>query len=84
MRILVSQECIDKGKAGDSRFCPVALSLQAAGLDSPAVGPLRIWWKRHDKRVMYQDPPDSVKWFVRRFDDGETVRPFTFELVGQL
>lgn len=75
--IAVTQEHIDNGKAMSCGACPIALAAKevfvegleiAVGIDCIGVD------------TYFVDLPDVARRFVRAFDDGKFVRPFTFEI----
>lgn len=76
MKIEVTQQDIDSGKKSDTSCCPVALAM------ARAVEPLRVSvitkWASIDGR--YHSLPPEVTTFIKRFDIGGAVDPFTFEL----
>lgn len=84
MRIDVTQEDIANGVRLDHRCCPVARAIERAtgmqasvdvdrGCNNPSafvvIG-----------SVAAVDLPHSVMWFVKKFDRGGQVEPFSFEL----
>ena len=75
MRIQVTQEHIDKGERMRGRQCPIALALRDAGISDPTVFTSSIDF---GERTVVS--PDDVEAFVRRFDAGNRVRPFWFDL----
>ena len=84
MRISVTQRDIDRGEQYSPQDCPIARAarrhfrdvsvvwdaLLATGQLRPGPSPLAGWFEL----------PDEAKEFIRAFDDGEDVHPFTFEL----
>ena len=81
--INVTQQDIDKGAPCDSESCPIALAVLRAtesdgGAFGPevAVGPLRV---EIGALGEFRLPPVATK-FRRRFDAGERVEPFSFEI----
>jgi len=79
MKIEVKQEHIDKGDRTSPCSCPVALALKEAGLPDPGVTETQI---RLDVMNSWRSVqiPDEAAAFVRAFDAGESVQPFTFDL----
>jgi hypothetical protein len=76
VRIEVTQEHIDNGKPKLCMSCPVALALKAATGDWYAwAGPTSVGFNKEVHRV-----PTSVQEFMMRYDEGELVQPFAFEL----
>lgn len=84
--IEVTAEDIRRGVPRDICFCPVAIAGRRAGLDGCEVKIREIlWFKRSPKGLCTWDvasanPPETVTEFVRRFDVGEPVQPFSFTL----
>jgi hypothetical protein len=81
-RIDVTQEHIDRGVSKDCLRCPVALAIMchvqpttsiSVGDDAITMLPLGGWF--HD-----QQAPSVVRQFVRGFDRGDDVVPFSFDL----
>ena len=75
--IEVTQEDIDRGVRKESCQCPIALALQRCTGYLWAAGPLeacRIGVADSDVEF-----PRDAKRFIRNFDDGLPVQPFSFE-----
>lgn len=80
-RICVTAKDIAKGKRVDANSCPVALALKRAlGYLCPVT---RSYWRNGDDEV---PTSDKVHEFVRKFDQGIAVKPFSFyvEVPGEL
>lgn len=75
MKIKVTRKHIRKGKRGLSFRCPVALALKEKTKVEWMVG-LRY----ANSRVKLFDLPPVAVDFIRDFDDGKRVEPFSFEL----
>ncbi len=75
MRIKVTQEHIDKGVSGDMCACPVALAIEERIGERPVVWGLIIKVKDVEQ---YVAAPVGV--FISRFDEGLSVKPFSFNL----
>ena len=83
MRIEVTLEDINKGKRDNCRKCPVALAVQRvmppgykADIDQDYISYL-------DKAGIYHilcNAPAKVTTFIKRFDAGKPVKPFTFTI----
>ena len=76
MRIVVKQEHIKSGIHKSPISCPIARAVREAfGVDDVGATHYSIYvaGKRYEV-------PDSVQSFIKRFDDGEVVEPFEFEL----
>lgn len=77
--VKVTQEHIGAGVAESCRSCPVALALQDAGYPRAVVANF-IFLDAHDPDSRLLRTPASVVRFVHRFDSGQTVEPFEFQL----
>jgi hypothetical protein len=92
MTITVTQEDIDNGERWDCALCPVALALKRAigkpvsvnadgGLtvvDYDLASDLASFTSYSPVIASHQD---SVTEFIRKFDEGDDVEPFTFEVL---
>jgi len=74
MIISVTEEHIKKGVKASYRTCPIALALEDAGFDSPKVS-VASYWYQDAKRL---NLPLKVQKFIKDFDNGKKVRPFSF------
>lgn len=80
--IAVTQDDIDRGAkaVNDGDSCPVALAVQRA----PGLGCAHVTKAEVVPNGNYFEPgiplPDVAVEFIRRFDEGEPVEPFTFTL----
>lgn len=94
MNINVTSENIRNGKRSRARICPVALAMLDAGLED-AAAPLDTIKTFASGRIVCQQrlsffswrvgercfvAPDHVATFIRAFDRGDAVRPFSFTL----
>lgn len=78
--IKVTQKHIDKGEAGYVAQCPIALALREAGYKRAGVSLGRWSYEDgHSPRIMHKNT-HSMSRFVRRFDRGLPVVPFTFRV----
>lgn len=87
IRIKVTQDHIDRGQRGNSCDCPIALALEGAQKDLSSFGHLtkasvgmssvRLFFPQSTSDFLI---PLEASRFVRRFDRGESVEPFEFEL----
>jgi hypothetical protein len=83
MKITVTQRHIERGEKHAASRCPVALALEDAKPSSYArVCPFNnIFETRTIRGVLTRyDIPATVRIFVRAFDQGLPVEPFTFTL----
>lgn len=72
----VTQEDIDKGKKGSCSQCPVALAgIRSVG-KSFYVGPTMFAFRFN----WIAELPKCVVDFIERFDSGQPVQPFTFDI----
>ena len=88
--IRVEQRHIDAGERRHSGLCPVALALrEATGFDL-SVNPLQVSIYDDKGYLVLNSPlnecPDGLRAaeFIRKFDNGESVRPFSFYLLNLL
>lgn len=76
MRIEVTQADIEFGEVGHAEACPVALALERTTGRRWVVGDDEL----EDRKFGIIDSPSAVAAFVRAFDAGRPVAPFTFDL----
>lgn len=83
MRIEVKPEHIEAGERLNAYKCPIVLAALDAGMEEPAMnatlGRLSVWIDH--EMVVYANADAGA--FARHFDEGETVKPQTFEFVEQ-
>lgn len=72
--IEVTQCHIDSGEPRSCQGCPVALALKSATLHGWAVGVRSAMTGCHHRLL-----PHKTIEFIRAFDRGEDVKPFSFE-----
>jgi hypothetical protein len=75
--IEVTRECIAEGVRGSYRYCPVAVALRRAGFRNPWV--YRDTMRFNRRKMTLKTPPEAVV-FIREFDRGMTVEPFSFTI----
>src|SRR5256885_4584440 len=75
MIIEVTAEDIANGKKSSITDCPVALALHRAGFPTATVG---AWSMMNGEG--FDALPEGVSQFIARFDGGEPVEPFSFEV----
>lgn len=88
MTIRVTRQHIADGKgiSGELRACncPIALAIKDVFpySVSTVVGPNLVWVKWEDERtdILKSRLPGAARDFIRRFDAGLPVEPFTFTL----
>ena len=81
--IHVTEECIKNGRRYDSRYCPIALAIHNALPEERevAVGPITArLGKLEDRPFLRTQLPNIARKFVRDFDIGSRVKPFSFRL----
>ncbi len=89
-KIRVTQDFINIGEREDPQECPTYYALKAA-LNSPtqSIGPVYQGGKTHlcrevpgqdDWEVINFTLPKVAREFIRRFDAGKRVKPFSFEI----
>jgi hypothetical protein len=79
MRLKVTAECIAKGKQNDSKRCPIAIAMRAAGWSSVHVTGWSVKATKSHKTFVFPLPM-KAQLFTEAFDDGKRVKPFEFEL----
>jgi len=80
LRIIVTQEHIDKGRACPIRHgCPLKMAFAAAGFPDASVGITSVWLDgiSGDRFVALTAHAEK---FVRAFDHGLPVQPFSFDV----
>lgn len=80
--VSVTARRIAKGVPGDCGWCPVALAMAVAfpGLTYLSVGLTDIIVQFIEGGKVSLSTPREVHEFIRAFDLGQPVEPFTFEL----
>jgi len=86
LEIHLRQDHIDKGKASDCTKCPGALALleQVPDIESIDVDDLRIIFRTTMGDYVRVETPPELHKFIIDFDDGKSVRPFTFKIKNPL
>ncbi len=77
MKINVTADNIKAGARGPTT-CPVALAMYDAGLPNCLVGCTIFYADKFDYES--QELPNEVVTFIRAFDRGDAIEPFTFEV----
>ncbi len=87
----ITQEDIDKGKAGNCSLCPIALALMRkfnldpsedsldyarVGLTMASIFPVMD----RERKPQYFNMPDEASEFIKDFDSKLPVKPFSFTL----
>jgi hypothetical protein len=80
MKIQVTQQNIYMGLRGSCSGDPIALAMQDAKIIKPWVSPTLISWLDVHGFKKSMDTPESVVYFMERYDNGLSVQPFEFEL----
>jgi hypothetical protein len=80
LTVAITEDCICQGTRSNPLTCPLALALwhqtRASWLIAP---PLATQIDVHGKRHPRLLPPEAIAW-IRAFDAGEAVEPFTLHL----
>ena len=90
MRVYVTQKDIDEGEVGACGSCPVALAMGRLFPHlAPVVQQTRVHYRPRQGSHWLRDErgmpaPEEVREFVRRFDGGNDVEPFHFDLPTSL
>ena len=77
-KIKVTKAHIKRGKRGTSDWCPIALAVRRAYFYPSVYGSWFCHGSGAGRRVVQL--PDVAREFIRRFDAGEDVAPFEFEV----
>lgn len=77
MIINVTADHISHGKRANACDCPVALAARAAGFKDAQVYASHMYWLGGRKM---QDLPNKAMAFIRDFDEGRPVQPFSMEV----
>lgn len=75
MKIQVTEDDIRFGERGECTDCPVARAISRATKREAYVDSYDICSGSYDWFT-----PEAVRTFIARFDSGQPVEPFTFEL----
>lgn len=79
MKVIVTQDHIKNGMRYSSTLCPIALSLREHGV-APTVGAANAGLYGKNGFFYRGRLPDAAQLFVARFDEGDKVEPFEFDL----
>lgn len=84
MRICITKKDIGEGKVNQSDFCPVALAATRAGVrfgySSAEAQHSTIQFMNEGRVIAERDGMGPMFWFIYKFDRGEAVNPFWFEV----
>ena len=89
MKVFVSQEHIDIGRANDGNLCPIAHAIaeQHPNINKNLQYPVHVEGttivstiKGTEKKNIRYAIPRSAKRFISAFDNGRPVKPFNFIL----
>lgn len=84
MKINVTEDHIARGRQGAPNSCPVALALKETSSDfaNVVVSPSWFFSKNKDFKITYEatNLPKKVQQFIKKFDTGKPVKPFSFEI----
>ena len=75
IKVQVKQKHITKGIAGDGDSCPIAYALKDMGYKG-----LHVEGDQIIGSADYAPLPLKAQRFIRKFDDGEKVKPFNFTI----
>lgn len=79
LKINVTQQNIIKGRKYTSKSCPIALAFKEAGIKKVEVKNLQFLLRKSEDSIMY-DLPRMARKFIRAFDEGRPVKPFSFNV----
>lgn len=86
MKVQVTQDHIDNGHRNSAVSCPIALALKetpgatnvSVGIGTASIGYGNVL--RYDYKRTYYHLPWQATEFIDRFDFGDPVQPFEFEM----
>lgn len=76
MKFTMMKEDIEKGVHSTISACPVALCIKR----QTRARKVRVFQQEIMIGRKWVDAPTKINFFIQRFDQGEKVRPITFEL----
>lgn len=79
MTVNVTQKHIDEGWPRVCGKCPIALALKENAWTQPMVTHKQIWDCYNYGKTISNLPPEACE-FIEKFDKGEKVEPFSFEI----
>ena len=81
MKIEITQHDIDYGVRGEYSLCPIARAVKRKiyGKVTVSGDHISIFTTDIIRRYSYYKLPQKAKDFIKRFDEGKKVKPFTFE-----
>jgi hypothetical protein len=83
MRVVVTEEHIEKGEKGSRKCCAIALAVGECGCDDVDVGCAAVGYTISGVRYLAFMPISAVE-FVRKFDMSiHLVEPIAFDLDGE-
>lgn len=87
MFIQVTRADINHGKRFHCTARPIARAIvrQVTGIDAVAVeydSEISLWLKMELQMKCYAEQTQKVRRFIKRFDNGQKVKPFGFDLVN--
>lgn len=80
--IKVTRKCIEDGRPRSGNACPIALALRSAGCITATVSAHEANFYTRGSGHLWRRLPARAKGFVRNFDAGLPVKPFSFVLKG--
>ena len=87
MKIKVTQKDIEEGFRGSCYDCPIARAFKREVKPTSHIQ-LNVGAERILHREVYSwdsyTLPEKAQTFIKRFDDGKPVKPFTFEIEKDL
>jgi hypothetical protein len=79
MKIEVSQDDINFGRRRSTGYCPIALAAQRTTGEKWIVGSNMMWKQDSPQDDNLYFAPE-VELFIKNFDEGKPVNPFSFEI----
>lgn len=80
MKVSVTQDHIDRGLRHSAGFCPIALAMNEQHGPGHLVATCESLFTNEDGVVAWLKMPSEADDFIGKFDTGEPVQPFEFEV----
>lgn len=86
INVVVNYRAINNGLRGDPDNCPLALAIRESVGYITTVGETicTLWNDDKTTRIGFYHLPEKAVEFRKRFDRGDKVKPFTFQLANKI
>ena len=79
LKVEVTQDDIDRGVRHEPSECAIARAVGRAAMSDGRIN-VGVSWVYCDAYLSWANLPKTARTFVERFDSGDDVKPFSFEL----